>query len=230
MNFLRLKSIPLTLFWLAWLTSIFAKLTENQLLNDTVIPFLTLLLIVEYYKNKGSEEILYYAFLLCLIGDLMIMFEPIYYFVSGLTAYWGASILFLFRILKEFIPSFWEVLREHKWIMWPLCLYVLYFCWVMNFLAPYLGDLLIPVFIYAITLSITCAVSLCAFIKYRTPDTRKLGISYLSLSVAATFIGLNKFYFIEPKLEVIEPFFYGISLYYLFLYFKSKSDGKQIAG
>jgi len=224
MKYINQKSVPLLLFWTAWSISLYAKYTVNPLLDNLVVVLCPILLMWDYNLRQGKEEVLYYAFTLCLLGDIMVMFQPIYYFVSGLTAYWGACILFLFTVLKEFKPSFKAVVLENKWIVWPIMIYLIYFSLVMKTLYAYYGDLFIPVSIYAITLSITCAISVCAYLKYRTRSTLFLCWAFILLSIAGTIIGFNKFYFTDPRLRFFETFFYGGTLFLLQRYFILKND------
>ena len=224
MKYINQKSVPLLLFWTAWYISLYAKYTVNPLLDNLVVVLCPILLMWDYNLRQGKEEVLYYAFTLCLLGDIMVMFQPIYYFVSGLTAYWGACILFLFTVLKEFKPSFKAVVLENKWIVWPIMIYLIYFSLVMKTLYAYYGDLFIPVSIYAITLSITCAISVCAYLKYRTRSTLFLCWAFILLSIADTIIGFNKFYFTDPRLRFFETFFYGGTLFLLQRYFILKND------
>ena len=224
MKYINQKSVPLLLFWTAWSISLYAKYTVNPLLDNLVVVLCPILLMWDYNLRQGKEEVLYYAFTLCLLGDIMVMFQPIYYFVSGLTAYWGACILFLFSVLKEFKPSFKAVVLENKWIVWPIMIYLIYFSLVMKTLYAYYGDLFIPVSIYAITLSITCAISVCAYLKYRTRSTLFLCWAFILLSIAGTIIGFNKFYFTDPRLRFFETFFYGGTLFLLQRYFILKND------
>ena len=102
--------------------------------------------------------------------------------------------------------------------------YLIYFWVVMKTLYAYYGDLFIPVSIYGITLSITCAISISAYLKYRTRSTLILCLSFILLSVAGTIIGFNKFYFTDMRLRFFESFFYGITLYFFQRYYILKND------
>ena len=224
MKYITQKSIPLLLFWTAWSIALYAKYTANPVLDAIAVPLFTITLLWDYNLQQGKEEVLYYAYTLCLLGDIMVMFQSIYYFVSGLTAYWGACILFLFTVLKEFKPSFKAVVLENKWIVWPIMIYLIYFSLVMKTLYVYFGDLFIPVSIYAFTLSCTCAISVCAYLKYRTRSTLYLCWAFILLSIAGTIIGFNKFYLTDPRLRFFETFFYGGTLFLLQRYYIFKND------
>ena len=57
-------------------------------------PFLTLTLIYDYHITVGKDQTLYFILSFCLLGDMIVMSDNFYYFISVLMAYWGASILF----------------------------------------------------------------------------------------------------------------------------------------
>ena len=106
----------------------------------------------------------------------------------------------------------------------PIMIYLIYFSLVMKTLYVYFGDLFIPVSIYAFTLSCTCAISVCAYLKYRTRSTLYLCWAFILLSNAGTIIGFNKFYLTDPRLRFFESFFYGGTLFLLQRYYILKND------
>lgn len=220
MNFKK-PSIFLVLFWTAVFTSIYAKLTHNVLLNNIAVPFFTLLLLLKYYRNKGSNNIFYFSFFFCFIGDLMLMVDDLYYFVSGLMAYWGASILFCFALTRELNRSLLIIIKSVDRI-WPFALYLTYFVCLMLFIQPSLGSLFVPISIYALSLSICCAIGLVTYLEKRTQETLYFAVALVLLSIAASLIGLNRFYFDHENFNPLEIVFYAPTLYYIYLYFNAK--------
>lgn len=214
-------SILLVLFWITVFTAIYAKLTNNVLLNNSVVPFFTLLLLLKYYRNKGDNNIFYFSFFFCFIGDLMVMIDDLYYFISGLMAYWGASILFCFALTRELDRSLFAIIKSNNRI-WPFVLYLSYFLCLMVFIQSNLGNLFVPISIYALSLSISCAIGLVTYLEKRTLITLYFAIGLVLLSIAASFIGLNRFYFDHKNLIALETVFYAPSLYYIYLYFNKK--------
>lgn len=215
------KSFLLVIFWLSGLVSIYAKLMHLEKLNNFVVPFFTLTLFTKYYLDKGKDSIFYLSFFFCLAGDLMVMSDDKYYFLSGLMAYWGASILFYFALSSEIEEPIGNVIKRPE-RGWPIVLYAIYFVLLMIFIKPSLGELFVPICIYGLTLSFSCALGIVTYLEVRTRATAYFCVALILLSFAATFIGLNRFYFDHLDYFALETLFYLPTLYLIFLYFESK--------
>lgn len=209
------------LFWIAGGLSLYAKIIHNVLLNNVAVPFFTLTLLGAYYLEKGKDNIFYFSFFFCLVGDVMEMSDDFSYFISGLMSYWGASILFSFALARELGQPLSKVIHSIK-DAWPFVVYFAYFIVLMIFIQPSLGDVFIPTCIYALTLSYACALSVVVYLKKRTKGAKYLCVGLTLLSVAATLIGLNRFYFDHKDLFALETVFYVPTLYCIYLYFKDK--------
>lgn len=214
------------LFWTAGVTSLYAKLDHNILLNNVAVPFFTLTLLAIYYLENGKDNIFYFSFFFCLMGDVMEMSDDFSHFISGLMAYWGASILFSFALTRELDQPITKVIHSVK-DAWPLILYFFYYVLLMIFIQPSLGDVFIPICIYALTLSYACALGIVVYLKKRTKRLAYLCTGLTLLSVAATLIGLNRFYFDHKDLFALETVFYVPTLYCIYLYFKYKQHAIQ---
>lgn len=214
------------MFWIAVSVSVYAKWTENLFLDHLSVPFLTFLLIIDYsYKRKQRTNFIY-AFICCLLGDVLIMTTHINYFVTGLTAYWGACLFFLFSILDEFNSPISVLIKKNSKLFIPILLYTLYIIVLMCYLKPALGDLFVPVGIYALTLSSTCGISFLYYLYEKNKTGRYMCLGFFFFSVAATFVGLNQFVLDIPKLKVLESLFYGPALYYIYLFYLNKKDAE----
>lgn len=53
------------------------------------IPLLTLSLLYDYQIKVGKDQAIYFILTFCLIGDVIVISDDFYYFVSALMAYWG---------------------------------------------------------------------------------------------------------------------------------------------
>lgn len=218
------KPLPLAfdlLFWIAFVVSIYAKITSNYPLDNIVVPFLTISLIACYALMGGKENILYFSFMFCLIGDLMVMSDNFFYFSSGLTSYWGACVLFNSALYREKKTSLYTLLRIPKMVL-PFAIYLIYLVLLMSSIQSYLGDLFIPILVYAATLSFTCALSFVVYLEEKTRGRLYLCIAMFSLSIAGSLIGLNRFYFDHDSYRVFETLFYSPTLYLIFIYFKKR--------
>ena len=208
------------LFWISGIVSIYAKFVHNIPLNNLTVPFFTLTLLLNFYLEKGKTNIFYFSFSFCLAGDLMVMSDDIYYFISGLMAYWGATILFSIALSRELERPLSEAIKTLRY-GWPFLVYLIYFFALMVVIHSKLGDLFIPISIYALTLSFNCALGLSVYLQKPTYPIRCFSVGLVLLSIAATFIGLNRFYLDNKELFVFETIFYVPTLYCIYLYFKA---------
>jgi hypothetical protein len=53
------------------------------------ITLLTLSLLYDYHIKVGKDQAIYFILTFCLIGDVIVISDDFYYFVSALMAYWG---------------------------------------------------------------------------------------------------------------------------------------------
>lgn len=210
------------LFWTAAIVSITAKILNLPLIDHIEIPILTLSLLIIYYLNNGQNNAFYFSFCFCLLGDLMVIIPDINYFFSGLMSYWGACLLFYLVVAKETDVSI-KTFIQKPLLLLPYGLYGIYFIAINVFLYPQMKELFIPILIYALTLSYVCAHSIVSYLSNKDTSNLYLCVGLILLSIAASFIGLNKFYFSLYYLRAFEILFYAPSLYFIFLYFNYKN-------
>lgn len=92
----------------------------------------------------------------------------------------------------------------------------------MHFIKPYLKELFIPIIIYSATLSFTAALSIIVYLRQKTKSVTYFTVGLVLLSITASLIGLNRFYYKRYLLQGVQTLLYAPSLYFIFLYFKTK--------
>lgn len=189
------------------------------------IPLLTLSLLYDYHIKVGKDQAIYFILTFCLIGDVIVISDDFYYFVSALMAYWGASILFCITLNRELDKSLGESLRKWKYAL-PLVIYGIYFVILMTFIKPYLKELFIPIIIYSATLSFAAALSIIVYLQRRSRSVGYFTTGLVMLSITASLIGVNRFYLKSDLLHGIETLLYAPTLFFIFLYFKTKSNNE----
>ena len=152
------------------------------------IPLLTLSLLYDYHIKAGKDQAIYFILTFCLIGDVIVISDDFYYFVSALMAYWGASILFCITLNRELDKSLGESLRKWKYAL-PLVIYGIYFVILMTFIKPYLKELFIPIIIYSATLSFASALSIIVYLQRRSRSVGYFTTGLVMLSITASLIG-----------------------------------------
>ena len=149
---------------------------------------LTLSLLYDYHIKAGKDQAIYFILTFCLIGDVIVISDDFYYFVSALMAYWGASILFCITLNRELDKSLGESLRKWKYAL-PLVIYGIYFVILMTFIKPYLKELFIPIIIYSATLSFAAALSIIVYLQRRSRSVGYFTTGLVMLSITASLIG-----------------------------------------
>lgn len=189
------------------------------------IPLLTLSLLYDYHIKVGKDQAIYFILTFCLIGDVIVINDDFYYFVSALMAYWGASILFCITLNRELDKSLGESLRKWKYAL-PLVIYGVYFVILMTFIKPYLKELFIPIIIYSATLSFAAALSIIVYLQRRSRSVGYFTTGLVMLSITASLIGVTRFYLKSDLLHGLETLLYAPTLFFIFLYFKTKSNNE----
>jgi uncharacterized membrane protein YhhN len=126
------------------------------------------------------------------LGDMFLLFEDknALFFIFGLASFLTTHIFYIIYFLK-IRSSADSLLKKQPWIVLLIAGYGLVLVW---FLYPYLGDLKIPVMVYA---TVICGMLLCSlhiFLKVNKPANilYLLGASLFVLS--DSLLALNKFY------------------------------------
>lgn len=217
------SNILIIMFWCLAVAIFLARFFWFPVFGLFLTPFLTLILIYDYHRKVGLNQAIYFIFFFCMLGDLMVFSSDIYYFTSGLIAYWGAAILMNYTLSRELIIPFTKAIKKPIFYL-PFSIYGIYWAIIMVFIKPFLGTLFIPIFIYALTLSLTCAMAIGVYLHRKTIPTLYFTIGLVVLSLAATVIGINSFYLGSPIVYAFEILLYAPTLHFIYKYFKSKDE------
>lgn len=223
MSINSLSFYPRVVFLLSTITIIILRILGLELIALIFTPLLTLPLIYDYHITVGKDQALYFIMSFCLLGDVIVLSDDFYYFISALMAYWGASILFCFALNRELDEPLIELLRKWKYII-PLLVYGIYYLLLMYFIKPYLEELFIPIIIYSATLSFAAALSIIVYLRRKRKSIAYFTAGLVLLSITASLIGVNRFYLKSDFLHGVETLLYAPTLYLIFLYFKTKTN------
>ena len=121
------------------------------------------------------------------------MYEGELYFILGIACFWGTQTCYIIH----FFPLIRKVAR-YKVIL-VTAMYLIYFVAMLRFLIPGLGDLTIPVSLYALTITVFGIVATLAWLHFKTAAiTLVLGASLFIIS--DSMIALQKFVFQDLNL------------------------------
>lgn len=196
----------LLVFYGAALTAeIFSHLTQNTGVQCVSKPALMLILIFYFSANArkliSTKFLIISALFFSWLGDLFLLLDKIYktYFIYGLTAFLAAHI--------SYTVYFWQMRKINKIGKLPNALifagiaaYILIF---FAFLSPNVQNLLIPLGIYGLVISIMLGASLTSF-EFRKNYFGKICVAGTLLFVLSdSILAINRF---------VSPFKYALVL------------------
>lgn len=132
-----MKKILTITFFAAALLFIFAVYIENDLMRTITkpIPLIALLLLIK--PNYTYSKLIFTGFIFSLFGDVFLM-KVIDNFVLGLASFLIAHVFYIIAFVKRYNYAKWASAI-------PFYLLAGSLAW---FFYPYLGELMIPVFVY----------------------------------------------------------------------------------
>lgn len=197
--------ILLLIYFSVLTIEIFAHLTRNTALQFFSKPALMVILI--FYFSVNTKNLIPVKFLIVSalfsswLGDVFLLLDRVYgsYFIYGLTAFLAAHIFYIFY--------FWRIRKINQTGNLPnvlvfaaIAAYILIF---FVFLTPNAKNLLVPLGIYGLVISVMLAASLSAF-DFRQNYFGKLCVAGTLLFVLSdSILAINRF---------VSPFRYAMVL------------------
>lgn len=158
-------------------------------------PFLLPFLILHVFLQEPfiTKKILLTALTLSWIGDIILMFadKGELYFIAGLIAFLLSHISYIILFNKQLKIY----LNKSKIIFWVgVTVIVIYLIVIMLLLLPSLGDLKIPVLLYALTISIMLLFALKGFLNWQKPANSYILIGATVFVASDSVLAFDKFY------------------------------------
>ncbi|AIG30437.1 hypothetical protein IA01_08165 [Flavobacterium psychrophilum] len=177
-------------------------------------PFLLPFLILATYKSDAFEtkKWLLYALTFSWIGDIILLFasKNELYFILGLVSFLIAHILFIVLFIKQKSEGNYT----KKCLFWLGFVVVLvYIISILSLLFTKLGNLKIPVFVYAFTISIMLITAIKGYFTWQKPMNILILIGALFFIVSDSFLSINKFYNPILSAQFIIMFTYLVAQY-----------------
>ena len=160
-------------------------------LKPFLLPFL--LLAVYFQERFSTKNILLTALTLSWVGDIILMFadKGELYFIAGLIAFLLSHISYIILFSKQLKIN----LKKSKIIFWVgVTAIAFYLIVIMLILLPSLGDLKIPVFVYALTISIMLLFALKGFLNWQKPANSYILIGAIVFVASDSLLAFDKFY------------------------------------
>ncbi|MFH6970986.1 lysoplasmalogenase [Flavobacterium petrolei] len=158
-------------------------------------PFLLPFLILAVYVHERfiTKKVLLTALTLSWIGDIILMFadKGELYFIAGLIAFLLSHIFYIILFSKQLKIY----LKKSKIIFWiGVTAIAFYLIVMMLILLPSLGDLKIPVFVYALTISIMLLFALKGFMNWHKPASIYILVGAIIFVASDSILAFDKFH------------------------------------
>lgn len=160
-------------------------------LKPFLLPFL--LLAVYFSGNFPSKKFLLIALVFSWIGDIILLFADRHelFFIVGLIAFLISHIVYILLFNKQLKYKN----RKNKAIFWigVTCI-IVYLFTMISILLQSLGDLTIPVFVYALVISTMLLFALKGFLNWEEPGNWYILIGAIAFISSDSILAFNKFY------------------------------------
>ncbi len=164
-------------------------------LKPILLPFL----ILETYSSENfkTKNLLLSALLFSWIGDIILMFadKGELYFIFGLVSFLIAHIIFILLFTKQEK----ENTSSNKLFWVGLLIVGFYLFGMLVLLYPSLGDLKIPVTVYAITISTMLLMAIKGYFNWRKPNNLTVLLGALIFVSSDSILAINKFHSTLPQ-------------------------------
>ncbi len=206
------------LFFTVSLLDIIGVAINNSWLQVIFKPMIILSLMALYYfsvDKKSNWYLLALAF--SFLGDVLLM-DKNNLFLYGIAAFLISQILFIKLIGSQLKPSSF---KQKITAIFPFLIYVII---LLSILKPNLGEFLIPVVIYGITISIFGVVSLLNYLVNKTRISQVLLFGVVLFILSDSMIALNKFHETKAYYGVAIMITYILAQYLIFRFMIGKKN------
>ncbi|PRZ21666.1 lysoplasmalogenase [Flavobacterium granuli] len=162
-------------------------------LKPFLIPFL--LFAVYFYNDFLSKKFLLTALFFSWIGDIILLFaeRDELFFISGLIAFLISHIVYILLFNKQLK----EKNKRNKAFYWiGVTLIIVYLFVMLTILLPSLGDLQLPVLVYAIVLSTMLLFAFKGFLSWTKPANSYVLLGAIIFVSSDSILAFDKFH--EP--------------------------------
>ena len=148
---------------------------------------------VYFCRKFPSKNILLAALLFSWIGDVILLFTDIaeIYFILGLVSFLISHIIYCIVFSKQIKTK----IKKNKVLFgFGSLIIVLYLIGMLSVLLPSLGDLKIPVIVYASVISTMLLFAFNGFLVWEKPGNKYVFIGAIVFVLSDSILAMNKFY------------------------------------
>lgn len=182
-------TIAMGVFFIASIADIYAVIAENQAIEMYSKPMLLTSLAVVYLVSTKTPVFWYvFGMFCCCVGDVFLLFEGADFFTYGLASFLLGHLVYI-KLTVGFLPKDLTAKMITSAVPFVLLLGLL-----MYLIYPNLGNMLVPVLIYGITISTFGSVALLNYRGNKSTENLWLFMGALIFMLSDSLIALNKFY------------------------------------
>ncbi|MNQ50919.1 YhhN-like protein [compost metagenome] len=165
--------------------------TLDLFLKPALIPILGFG--VYLYRKFPTKNTLLVALLFSWIGDVILLFADIaeIYFILGLISFLISHVIFCVVFNNQI-----KTRARKNSIIFGIGSFIiaLYLIGMLSVLLPFLGDLKIPVTVYASVISIMVLFAFNGFFVWKNPGNKYIFIGAIAFVISDSILAMNKFY------------------------------------
>jgi len=164
-------------------------------LKPFLLPFL--LFLVYTFESFPTKNILLTALLFSWIGDIILMFadKGELYFIFGLVAFLVSHIIYIVVFNKQLKTEFY---KNKFFFLMGVGVILVYLTTMLSLLLPSLGELKIPVVVYALTISTMLLFAFKGSLYWRNPANIYILLGAIFFVASDSILAINKFYTTLP--------------------------------
>ncbi|WP_148707317.1 lysoplasmalogenase [Chitinophaga skermanii] len=177
-------------------------------------PGLMIVLAIYYWMQVGhsayrSRNLVFAALIFSWWGDVLLLLEDKtgLYFMLGLASFLLAHVMYIFFFAKSRLP---KSFIGHNNLLW-VAIVLLYAGALVAFLLPHLGDMTIPVMIYALTIATMLAMSIFSYAHIKEGFSAFFIVGASLFVISDSLLAINKFYQAFPGGGVLVMLTYGLA-------------------
>ena len=184
-------------------------------------PLILLSLVVLYIVSSSERNKIYILALICsFLGDVFLIFEGEFYFIAGLLSFLIAHLLFIRIVVKRLQKNLYSK------IVVSIIPFLTFYLVLIFTLKNSLGELLIPVIIYGLTIAVFGMVSLIDYLNTKSIKSLYMLIGAVIFMFSDAILAVNRFYKSEHTLEVLVMITYVFAQYLIYKSMIQKKENK----
>ncbi len=151
-----------------------------------------------FYRKFPTQNTLLIALVFSWIGDVILLFTELgeIYFILGLVSFLTAHIIYCVLFNKQ---NRIRKKQNKPFFIFGSVLIAIYLIGMVSFLMPHLGELQIPVSVYASVISIMLLFAFNGFLVWEKPGNALVFLGALLFVISDSILAVNKFYAPIPK-------------------------------